>query len=88
MSYTNHLSSAASTTAVIAASSSCTSVEEQDFEVDSVTTDLFEAIEPSSMTFRLQLVTQCYYIQKNISLAISYCPARSQLIQIQFKHLS
>jgi hypothetical protein len=50
------LTSAASITAAIAASSSCTSVEEQDFETDSVTTDLFEAIEPSSMTFRLQLV--------------------------------
>ena len=56
--YSNHLSSAPSITAAIAASSSCTSVEEQDFETDSVTTDLFEATEPSSMTFRLQLVVQ------------------------------
>jgi hypothetical protein len=54
--YSNHLTSAASITAAIAASSSCTSVDEQDFETDSVTTDLFEAIEPSSMTFRLQFV--------------------------------
>jgi hypothetical protein len=53
-----HLSSAASITAAIAASSSCNSVEEQDFDADSVTTDLFEAMEPSSMTFRLQLVVQ------------------------------
>ena len=49
---------AASITAAIAASSSFTSAEEQDFETDSVTTDLFEANEPSSMTFRLQLVVQ------------------------------
>jgi hypothetical protein len=54
--YSNHLTSAASITAAIAASSSCTSVEEQDFDNDSVTTDLFEAMEPSSMTFRLQFV--------------------------------
>ena len=53
MLYSNHLSSAA-----IAASSSFASAEEQDFETDSVTTDLFEAIEPSSMKSRLQLVVQ------------------------------
>ena len=52
----NHLSSAPSITAAIAASSSCTSVDELDFETNSVTPDLFEATEPSSMTFRLQLV--------------------------------
>ena len=58
MLYSNHLSSTASITTAIAASSSFASAEEQDFETDSVTTDKFEAYDPTSMTFRLQLVVQ------------------------------
>jgi hypothetical protein len=33
-------------------------MEEEDFDDDLVTTDLFEAIEPSSMAFCLQFVVQ------------------------------
>jgi hypothetical protein len=50
--YAYDLSSAASITAAIAASSSCTTVEEHDFELESVTTDL-QGTENSSVTFRL-----------------------------------
>jgi len=49
---------AASITAAIAASSSCTPTEEYDFEFESVTTDLLEGAEHPSVTSLLQLVTQ------------------------------
>jgi len=52
-----NLSSAASITAVIAASSSCTPMEAHDFEPKSVTTDSLEGTEHPSVTFRLQLIT-------------------------------
>jgi hypothetical protein len=51
-----NFNSAASITAAIAASSSCTPVELHDFEFKSVTTDLFEGAEHPSVTSRLQLV--------------------------------
>jgi hypothetical protein len=55
-----NLSSAAPITAVIAASSSSTSVEESDFELESVRADLFDGTEEPSVTFRLRLVRQHY----------------------------
>jgi len=42
---------------VIAASSSCTPMEEHDFEFTSVTTDSLEGTGHPSVTFRLQLIT-------------------------------